>query len=63
MLDALGVARDGAWRGSPTLGLAAAFLLGVVAAAIARVAGRRADAPPASRLRSGGRRAVDSVEG
>lgn len=63
VLDALGVARDGAWRGSPAIGLAAAFVLGILAAAIARIAGTGAAAPPASRLRSGGRQAVDSVEG
>ena len=54
---------DGAWRGSPAIGLAVAFVLGMLAAAIARVAGTRAAAPPASRLRSSGRQPVDSVEG
>ena len=63
LLDALGVARDDVWRGSPALGLAAAFVLGILAAMIARAASIRAAAPPDSRRRSGGGQAVDSVEG
>ncbi|HEY0373756.1 MAG TPA: hypothetical protein VGC94_03120 [Amnibacterium sp.] len=62
-LDLLRVPFDSAWRGGPALGLFAAFVLGLLAAVLARAAAARAAAPPASRLRSSGGQPVDSVEG
>jgi hypothetical protein len=63
VLDLLGIPLGSAWRGGPAVGLAAAFVLGLLAAMLARVTAARAAAPPASRLRSGGAQPVDSVDG
>ncbi|MGN6744118.1 MAG: hypothetical protein ACTHJL_12610, partial [Amnibacterium sp.] len=63
VLDVLHIASGSVWRGTPAPGLLAAFVLGLVAAVLARIAIVRASAPPASRLRSGSRQPVDSVEG
>jgi hypothetical protein len=63
VLDLLRIPLASAWRGSPALGLLVAFLLGLVAALLGRLAAARAAAPRASRLRSSGGQPVDSVEG
>jgi hypothetical protein len=63
VLDLLRISAGSGWRGGPALGLLVAFVLGLAAALIGRIAAARAAAPPASRLRSGGGRPVDSLEG
>ncbi|WP_297342447.1 hypothetical protein [Amnibacterium sp.] len=63
VLDLLRIPLGSAWRGGPALGVLVAFVLGLLAAVLARAAASRAAAPPASRLRSSGGQAVDSVEG
>jgi hypothetical protein len=61
LLDAAGIALSGPWRGSPALGLAAAFVFGLAAAVVGRAAGRQDAAPARSRMRTEHPRAVDSV--